>query len=74
MERDFNMAAGIKGEDDNLPERFLKEPANSGPAKGMTNHLAEMLPEYYDLRGWDKKGVPTQKTRKRLGLSGRMYG
>ena len=73
MERDFNMAAGLTAKDDSLPERLLKEPANSGPAKGLTNHLGEMLPEYYELRGWDKQGVPTQKTRKRLGLSGRIY-
>jgi aldehyde:ferredoxin oxidoreductase len=68
LEREFNLAAGISGKEDKLPERLVKEPANSGPAKGMTNQLGEMLPEYYQLRGWDKEGVPTKQTRKRLGL------
>jgi len=68
MERDFNLAAGVSGKEDKLPDRLVKEPANSGPAKGMTNNLAEMLPEYYQVRGWDKEGVPTGETRKRLGI------
>jgi aldehyde:ferredoxin oxidoreductase len=27
-----------------------------------------MLPEYYELREWDKNGVPTPKLLERLGL------
>jgi len=27
-----------------------------------------MLPEYYEIRGWDKDGVPTADKRKSLGL------
>jgi aldehyde:ferredoxin oxidoreductase len=27
-----------------------------------------MLPEYYELRGWSKTGVPTKETLARLGL------
>jgi aldehyde:ferredoxin oxidoreductase len=27
-----------------------------------------MLPEYYELRGWDKEGVPTKDRLKELGL------
>jgi aldehyde:ferredoxin oxidoreductase len=34
----------------------------------MVNRLGEMLPEYYQLRGWTKEGVPTDETRQRLGL------
>ena len=30
--------------------------------------LDEMLPEYYELRGWDKNGVPTTDKLKQLGL------
>lgn len=68
LERDFNLAAGLTGKDDNLPERLLKEAAKSGPAKGMVNNLHKMLPEYYELRGWTAEGVPTAETRQRLGL------
>ncbi|MCX7162921.1 MAG: hypothetical protein NT083_15710 [Rhodocyclales bacterium] len=27
-----------------------------------------MVPEYYQLRGWDKAGVPEKDTLARLGL------
>ena len=68
LERDFNLAAGITGKDDNLPERLLKEAAKTGPAKGKVNELSKMMPEYYQLRGWTPEGVPTEETRRRLGL------
>ncbi len=28
-----------------------------------------MLDEYYDLRGWDQNGIPTEKKLKELGLN-----
>jgi aldehyde:ferredoxin oxidoreductase len=68
LERDFNLKAGLSGKDDTLPKRILTEPAKTGPAKGMVSKLGEMLPEYYQLRGWSEDGVPTDETRKRLGL------
>jgi aldehyde:ferredoxin oxidoreductase len=52
LERDFNMRAGLTGADDNLPKRLLEEPANTGPAEGKVSGLPQMLPEYYQLRGW----------------------
>ena len=55
-------------EDDTLPKRLLTEPAKTGPAKGLTNGLDKMLPEYYQLRGWDEKGHLKPETRARLGL------
>jgi len=69
MERDFNLKAGITAADDNLPERLRKEAAKTGPAKGMASKVEEMMPEYYQLRGWGSDGIPTDETRKRLGLS-----
>ncbi len=68
LERQFNLAAGIDGSEDRLPKRLVTEPASSGPAKGMVNRLDEMLPEYYQLRGWTPDGVPTPETLQRLGL------
>lgn len=69
MERQFNMAAGFTAKDDTLPKRMLTEPASSGPAVGKVNGLDKMLPEYYELRGWSKEGVPTPDTLRSLGLS-----
>ena len=58
MEREFNNAAGFTAKDDSLPPRLLNEPAKTGPAKGLTNKLPEMLPKYYAIRGWDTEGPP----------------
>ena len=68
MERMFNNAAGFTAKDDNLPPRLTQEPAKTGPAKGLVNGLAKMLPEYYQVRGWTPGGEPTAETRTRLGL------
>ena len=68
LERDFNNKAGFTAKDDTLPPRVLKEPAKTGPAKGLTNGLEKMLPEYYQLRGWDPNGQLTPETRARLKL------
>jgi aldehyde:ferredoxin oxidoreductase len=69
MERLWNLKAGLTAKDDTLPERLLKEPLPSGGAKGHVNKLGEMLPEYYQLRGWDKNGVPSEKKLKELALA-----
>ena len=68
LERKFNLEAGFTGKDDTLPKRLLKEAAKTGPAEGKVSGLKEMLPEYYELRGWDEGGVPTAETLQRLGL------
>ena len=68
LERQFNYRAGLTIADDTLPKRILEEPAPSGQAKGKVNRLSEMLPEYYNLRGWGEDGAPTEDTLKRLGL------
>jgi len=68
LERQFNLAAGWTAKDDTLPKRLLTEPAKTGPAAGKVNELGKMLPEYYEVRGWNKEGVPTSETMQRLGL------
>ncbi len=68
MERDFNNRAGMTNKDDDLPVRIKTEPAKTGPAKGLVSGIDKMLPEYYQLRGWDDKGRLTPETRERLGL------
>jgi len=68
MEKLFNLKAGFTKEDDQLPKRLTTEPAKEGPAKGLVAGVPEMLPEYYEIRGWDKEGVPTAEKLKSLGL------
>jgi aldehyde:ferredoxin oxidoreductase len=68
MERDFNNAAGFTAKDDSLPKRLLTEAAKTGPAKGKVSMLPEMLPKYYEARGWNADGTLKPETRARLGL------
>lgn len=66
LEKRFNIAAGV--EKDTLPPRLLRDELPEGPAKGKVNELHTMLEEYYQLRGWDSEGVPTEGKVKELGL------
>ena len=68
LERLFNLKAGFTGEDDTLPRRLLEEPMPEGPGKGYVAKLGEMLPEYYQLRGWDSSGNPTEDKLRELGI------
>ncbi|MFB0507397.1 MAG: aldehyde ferredoxin oxidoreductase family protein [Thermodesulfobacteriota bacterium] len=68
--RMFNVREGISRVDDALPAR-LGEPLPDGASAGETvsaEDLEELLDEYYELRGWDKNGIPTPETLARLGL------
>lgn len=69
VERLWNERAGFTGKDDTLPKRILEEPIPTGPAKGQVNRLGEMLPEYYQLRGWTADGKITPEKLKELGLA-----
>lgn len=60
LERLFNLKAGLTKKDDTLPPRILKDAMKFGPNKGQVHDLQPMLEEYYELRGWDKEGRPTE--------------
>ncbi|MDF2881153.1 MAG: putative tungsten-containing aldehyde ferredoxin oxidoreductase [Clostridiaceae bacterium] len=68
LEKMFNLEAGIDSKQDTLPKRLLEEPIAEGPSKGEVHRLDVLLPEYYSIRGWDKNGIPTKETLKKLGL------
>jgi len=69
LERLFNLREGLDPQkDDTLPKRLLEEPIPEGPSKGKVNRLHEMIPEYYQLRGWTEKGIPTEEKLRDLGL------
>jgi len=68
IEKLFNLESGIKPEDDTLPPRLLNDEIPEGPSKGNVSKLKEMLPEYYEKRGWTKDGIPTDEKLKALGL------
>lgn len=73
LEKLFNIEAGFSRKDDTLPYRLLHEPVNSGPAKGKVTELDKMLDEYYELRGWDKEGIPTDEKLEELSLERKAF-
>ena len=62
LEKLFNMRAGV--EKDTLPPRITTEPS----VKNRVVPLDKLLPEYYEMRGWDKDGVPTKEKLEELKL------
>ncbi len=64
LERMYNLREGLTGADDTLPDRILHEPIFKHMTSG--HPLAELLPRYYQIRGWDEHGVPLPRTLKRL--------
>ncbi|MEK6712489.1 MAG: aldehyde ferredoxin oxidoreductase family protein [Nitrospinota bacterium] len=71
LERAFQAREGVDRSRDMLPHRVMHEPIPEGPHKGMhcpPQELEAMKDEYYRLRGWSERGVPTAATLKRLGL------
>ena len=68
LERLFNIREGFTRKDDTLPKRLLKEAMPTGPSKGNTVPLDQMLDEYYELMGWDSDGIPLRERMQELGL------
>ena len=69
LERVFNLAAGIDPSEDKLPKRLLSEPIPEGPSKGHVHRLSELLPQYYQERGWSAGGIPKPERLAALGLT-----
>jgi aldehyde:ferredoxin oxidoreductase len=72
LERMYNVRLGFSAADDRLPARFTEEPLSVKHGENVTEHIIEstdeMLARYYELRGWDEDGVPTEKKLRELGL------
>ena len=71
LERMMLVGDGISRKDDTLPKRYFEEPIPEGPAKGCVierTGFDRILDEYYRLHGWDRDGIPTKRTLKRLGI------
>ena len=69
LERVFNLKAGIDPSQDKLPKRMIEEPLPDGPSKGEVCKLDQMLPDYYQVRGWGSDGIPTEEKLQSLGLA-----
>jgi len=69
LKRAFSLRCGLDGSEDRLPRRWLEESLNEGGSKGEVVKLDEMLSDYYQVRGWDDRGIPTKERLERLGLA-----
>ena len=63
IERDrlMNIDFGIDASQDTLPKRFTHEPLKKGASNGNVVPVDQMVKEYYQIKGWDKNGVPSRK-------------
>ncbi len=53
------------------PEKWFKQPYTKGPYAGRKldkETYDKMLSWYYELRGWDERGIPKKSTLRNLGL------
>lgn len=65
-QRLINLRDGY-GHDDPLPEKFVTA-SKEGFRAGKVPPVERLMQDYYTVRGWDAKGVPTKETLSRLGL------
>jgi len=71
LTRLFNVREGHDRRDDALPEA-MTVPLPDGPSEGAAvdrERFDAMLDAYYDARGWDDDGIPTEATLERLELT-----
>lgn len=68
LKRLFNNRLGVTRKDDKLPPRIMNLSFKEGVSAGHIPFLNKMLSEYYDFRGWDEFGRPTDKKLKELDL------
>ena len=67
MERYINCKFGVSAANDKLPKRLTDVPQD--PADPKTKiPLETMKKTYYAARGWDKNGIPTEATLRRLKI------
>jgi len=56
---------------DHPPEKWFREPLEQGPFKGTKlseEEYQKLLSWYYEVRGWDQRGIPRRSTLEQLGL------
>lgn len=70
LEKLFNLRAGLGRTDDMLPERCF-EPIQGEASEGAVmdkKKFESMLDEYYELRGWNREGIPKKEKLEELGV------
>ena len=67
MERYINCKFGVSSANDKLPKRLTDVPQDPNNPKTKIP-LETMKKTYYAARGWDKNGIPTEATLRRLKI------
>jgi aldehyde:ferredoxin oxidoreductase len=68
LKRKLSVGWGASRKNDTLPLRVITHRVSDG---GAGNHLPPfniMLADYYENRGWNREGIPTEETLKRLQI------
>jgi aldehyde:ferredoxin oxidoreductase len=68
LKRLINVARGLNRKDDSLPKRLLTVPQRDDIGPVDPRGMERMLTEYYQIRGWDERGVPTRERLRALQL------
>jgi len=68
VQRLINIRDGYNAATDVMPKKML-QPAEEGFRAGKVPPFKELMENYYNLRGWDENGEPSQGTLDRLGLA-----
>ena len=68
VQRLINLRDGYGAATDVLPKKMFKA-ASEGHRAGKVPPLADMLEEYYGIRGWNDNGEPTDEKLQELGLT-----
>jgi aldehyde:ferredoxin oxidoreductase len=73
----INIREGLSRKDDTLPWKVMNVPIpDEGPSKGSfvsQEELDLLLDDYYEVRGWDKDGMPTKEKLNELGMDDLAY-
>lgn len=68
----YNLREGLTAEADTLPDRFFDDPVDAGRHRGAVLDRAQFdvaVRQYYELVGWDDRGIPRRSTLAALGLT-----
>jgi len=76
LKRGLTNLFGARAKDDLLPKRLMTA-MEVGPTEGSVPDMEKMLSEFYELRGFNKDGVPPKEVLEDVGLpklAGLIYG
>lgn len=68
LERAVNVRFGVSAAKDSLPKRLTDVPQDPNDPRTRVS-LEQMKKIYYQARGWDKSGIPTCRTLKKLKIA-----